>query len=90
MAKTGFVHYENGPVRSEGQGVFAFGIRAHLFRLMGFYGDDGLKDEYFAIDADEKPGQKRGRRISDRIDRVARIKKLGLIRKVSQNDELHT
>lgn len=83
VAKAGFVHFESGPVRSEGQGVFAFGIRAHLFRLIGFYGDDGLKDEYFAIDADEKPGQKRGTRISARVAKVARIKQLGLIRKVS-------
>jgi hypothetical protein len=62
IAAHGFWNFQ-GPgrtVRPEGGGVFAIGISKFLFRIAGFY-SKADRTEFVAIDAYEKPGQRRGR-----------------------------
>jgi hypothetical protein len=81
IARSGFQFFEPKIVESQGSGVYRVGIKLSLFRMYGFYGS-GFKTEFIGIVADYKPGQRRGKRISQRVKEVARVKKFNLWRKV--------
>jgi hypothetical protein len=84
-AEGGLPNYEFGdpPVmRSEWGGVYRFGIRSSLFRLIGFYEDDTKKD-FLIFESFLKGGQKLSGPERAVIDKVARIKKDRLWKKVT-------
>ncbi len=71
-AKAGFSTFAStgGPIRYEWDGVHRIGIRASLFRLIGFYNG---QDEFVIMDAYLKRGQELSSSERRRIDTVARI-----------------
>lgn len=56
-AKAGFGRYtsKEGPIKSEGRGVFRIGLHSSLFRLLGFYNGQA---EFIIVDAFLKKKQK--------------------------------
>ena len=69
---------QNGLLRKEGKGVFAFGGESRL-RFVGFY--DCFPGSFLLCDAFIKPGQSRGSINTNRVEKVAAIKETGLWRK---------
>lgn len=86
-ARAGFRKHEGKgcPIRNEGDGVFRIGLWADLFRIIGFYTSD-RRDEFIAISAFTKRGQKLVKQERKKIKIVARIKQDGSWRK---RDEIH-
>jgi hypothetical protein len=65
---------DKAPIRHVWGGVYRIGIRSSLYRLVGFFENDG---NFIAIDGFEKRGQKLGAAESARIDKVATVKANG-------------
>jgi len=79
--EAGFEHAELAEmVRHEGNGVYRFGIKESLFRLIGFY--DGGKSNFIVIDSFLKQGQTLNAAERKRVEEVARVAKAKLWRKV--------
>jgi len=78
-AEAGFWNF-NGewPLRREGDGVWAFGIRSHLARIAGYFPVDD-KSVFVIGGAYLKRGQDRGHRGDSVCDRVAQMKREGVI-----------
>ncbi len=77
-AQAGFELFERGDdpiVKHEAGGVYRFGIRSSLFRLIGFY--DGSKDCFIVIDAFLKTGQKLSGPQRQVIEDVVEVKAKG-------------
>lgn len=72
-----FTGKENVPIRYEGDGVYRIGIRASLFRMIGFFDDRS----FIVIDSFTKSGQGLSSAERTRIAQVAKIKALRLWRK---------
>jgi hypothetical protein len=84
-AQNGFALYEIGDwpmVKEEWEGVYRFGVRDSLFRLIGFY-EDASRSSFVVIDTLLKKGQKLTTSDKARIDEVVRVKKNRLWRKVA-------
>jgi hypothetical protein len=80
-SNVGFPLCQRGDIlKAEWNGVFRFGIKTSLFRIVGFYAEDGTQD-FIAIDAFLKSGQKLGARERQCIDFVVEVKKYGRWRK---------
>jgi hypothetical protein len=77
-AKNGFWNYESreGPVKPEWRSAYRIGHADDLFRIIGFYEDDG-KANFIAIDCFLKRGQDLSRAQRNRIDAVADVKASG-------------
>lgn len=74
---SGFENHERGnwpTVKHEWSGVFRFGIKPTLHRLIGFYAS-GNKTSFIAVDGFLKRKQKLSKTERASIDEVARIKK---------------
>jgi hypothetical protein len=88
-AANGFALYEQGEwpmVKAEWSGVYRFGVRDSLFRLIGFYEDDS-KQAFIVMDTLLKKGQALSAADRARTDAVAQIKKQKLWRKVSDEED---
>jgi len=84
-AMDGFGLYESvGIVKHEWSQVYRFGIKSSLFRLIGFYADNG-KGEFIVMDAFDKLGQSLTAPQRARIEEVARVKREADWKK--ENDE---
>lgn len=75
-ARQGFRNQEGdrGPIRNEGNGVWRIGLWGDLFRILGFYTSD-RKNEFIAIEAFDKKGQKLLKQERKRIKEVAKTKR---------------
>jgi hypothetical protein len=65
-----------GDVKGYGRGVFRYGIRESLHRIIGFYEQD-RKSSFIGISFYTKSGQKRGHEGDRLTDFVARVKQYG-------------
>ena len=79
----GFEHTEPPIIKLEWGGVYRFGTRSSLFRLVGFY-DDG-KRSFIVIDAWLKKGQSLNASERQRISEVVNVKNHNLWRKVGSD-----
>lgn len=77
-ARAGFARFEGekNPIRYEGEGVWRVAYEPSLFRLIGFYEDEG-KTTFVAIDAFKKRGQRLSGAHRARIKEVARVRREG-------------
>ncbi len=79
-AKAGFFRHHGGFIRREERGVERLGSRSSLFRVYGFYNGN----EFIAIDAVMKRGQKMSAADRNAVREVARIRDGKLWRKKAE------
>ncbi len=86
FAETGFEKWigDKRPIRHEWDGIYRIGTDRSLFRIIGFFSNN-QKNEFVAVDAFLKHGQKLSAPERKKIDQAAQIRTAGQWKRVRRS-----